>query len=860
MSDRRKRLSGAEYKKKAKIKKEEQEQIIRKTIKMDSFLTSGSKSSVVRPGTSTTCTDTIQSKKNETDLNSVAQQQLSPVEQSAFEKTDDYDFDNEAVEESSISITIEDPSPNPTSSTSNDQVLTTVNLNKDPALWEINDTLREIIARSGFDQNKSCDLSKSEKIYADQRRFLPVSIFQRKMKNNEVKDRNWLVYSESKRSVYCGPCLAFGPLEYKTQFENDGFNDWKNAEHRVAQHENSARHKSSILSLKARSAIDGRLDNLLQVQIDEEITYWRNVLKRVVAVVKRLCSRGLAFRGKNEKFGDPHNGNYCMILELLAEFDPFLASHIERFGNQGSGSTNYLSKTICDEFILLMGHKVLKQISDEIRRAKYFSLIIDSTPDIAHVDQLTLVIRYVLESGEPCERFLKFLPSVGHKADEMFSVIISELETLGINIEDCRGQSYDNAANMSGMYNGLQAKIRNQAPFALYVPCSAHSLNLVATAAAESCTEACRFFMMLQEIYVFFVNSTQRWLKLMSEIGKGKTLKRVNLTRWSTREDACKSLRDSWHEVLQTLKSIKDDCTEKPVTRQEAAGILLNLEKLETAVMVVVWNVFLERINKVSVQIQASTVDLITVSDLYESLRKFFVAERENFKYFEEKAMEISVSKQYTTENGKRQPTRKKRFDETSEEVITMTASETFRVNTFLVLIDRLVSELEKRQKAYHEFNEKFSFLTKMSELLPSTLTEKAISLEKMYPNDLETDLVQECVHFQCHLSSQRILIKPDSGSLRSLSLFLRKQNLEHIYPNLDIALRMALCTPVTNCSGERSFSCLKRVKNYLRSTLSQEKLNALSLLCIESELMNKISYDDIINDFANLKSRKKIM
>lgn len=230
--------------KKAKMKKEEQEQVIRKTIKMDSFLTSGSKSSVVRPGTSTTCTDTTPSKKNETDSNSVAQQQLSPVEQSASKKTDIYDFDNEAVEESSImSMTIEDPSPNPTSSTSNEQVLTTVNLNKDPALWEINDTLREIIARSGFDQNKSCDLSKSVKIYGDRRRFLPVSIFQRKMKNNEVRDRNWFVYSESKRSVYCGSCLAFGPLVNKTQFENEGFNDWKNAEHRVVMNENSARHK-----------------------------------------------------------------------------------------------------------------------------------------------------------------------------------------------------------------------------------------------------------------------------------------------------------------------------------------------------------------------------------------------------------------------------------------------------------------------------------------------------------------------------------------------------------------------------------------------------------------------------------------
>lgn len=66
----------------------------------------------------------------------------------------------------------------------------------------------------------------------------------------------------------------------------------------------------------------------------------------------------------------------------------------------------------------------------------------------------------------------------------------------------------------------------------------------------------------------------------------------------------------------------------------------------------------------------------------------------------------------------------------------------------------------------------------------------------------------------------------------------------------------MALCTPVTNCSGETSFSFLQRVKNYLRSSLSQENLNALTILCIESQLMNKILFDDIIDDFADLNFR----
>lgn len=74
---------------------------------------------------------------------------------------------------------------------------------------------------------------------------------------------------------------------------------------------------------------------------------------------------------------------------------------------------------------------------------------------------------------------------------------------------------------MSGIYNGLQAKIHEQAQFAMFVPCAAHSLNLVGTSAAESCTEACPFFLLL-EVYTFFIQSTERWKKLTNEIGRGK--------------------------------------------------------------------------------------------------------------------------------------------------------------------------------------------------------------------------------------------------------------------------------------------------------------------------------------------------
>ena len=60
----------------------------------------------------------------------------------------------------------------------------------------------------------------------------------------------------------------------------------------------------------------------------------------------------------------------------------------------------------------------------------------------------------------------------------------------------------------------------------------------------------------------------------------------------------------------------------------------------------------------------------------------------------------------------------------------------------------------------------------------------------------------------------------------------------------------------VTNCSAERSFSCLKRVENYLRSTMSETRLNSLAILCIESDLLECLDCEDLINQFGEKTSQ----
>ena len=85
----------------------------------------------------------------------------------------------------------------------------------------------------------------------------------------------------------------------------------------------------------------------------------------------------------------------------------------------------------------------------------------------------------------------------------------------------------------------------------------------------------------------------------------------------------------------------------------------------------------------------------------------------------------------------------------------------------------------------------------------------------------------------------------------------LVNNNIQDTFPNMYICLRIYLLLLVANCSWERSFSALKRVKNYLRSTLSDQKLNHLALMHIESSVLRNLKLNDILDNFVNRLSRK---
>lgn len=190
------------------------------------------------------------------------------------------------------------------------------------------------------------------KSFADQqKRHFSLSHLNRTLANGSVVKRDWVVFSPKLGAVFCFACKLFGKENRQSEsFITHGFKDWKNCGRAFKLHENSQNHIQACVFYKTRQKGINTIDAASLRQHEVDLKYWREVLKKVASTIKFLASRGLAFRGSDEKFGSLHNGNYLGILELLAEHDPFLANHIRLHGNKGKGinmSVTYIIQMHC---------------------------------------------------------------------------------------------------------------------------------------------------------------------------------------------------------------------------------------------------------------------------------------------------------------------------------------------------------------------------------------------------------------------------------------------------------------------------------------------------------------------------------
>lgn len=105
--------------------------------------------------------------------------------------------------------------------------------------------------------------------------------------------------------------------------------------------------------------------------------------------------------------------------------------------------------------------------------ASLFFVLLNETPDVSHIEQVSFVVRYV-HNITVKERFVQLCDKLSTMGEALENVVMELLDENNLNIQDICEQGYDGAGNMSEYYNGLQSRIQRQNKKALYVQAAMH--------------------------------------------------------------------------------------------------------------------------------------------------------------------------------------------------------------------------------------------------------------------------------------------------------------------------------------------------------------------------------------------------
>ena len=112
-----------------------------------------------------------------------------------------------------------------------------------------------------------------------------------------------------------------------------------------------------------------------------------------------------------------------------------------------------------------------------MKEAKYYSILSDEVVDISNKEQVSIVLRFVDDSCNIREEFLDFVVVERITGEVLAHKIKETLVKYGLDFQDCRGQGYDGASNMSAV-GGVQGRLSAENRKATYVHCNCHVLNL----------------------------------------------------------------------------------------------------------------------------------------------------------------------------------------------------------------------------------------------------------------------------------------------------------------------------------------------------------------------------------------------
>ncbi|KAJ1700789.1 hypothetical protein LUZ63_000568 [Rhynchospora breviuscula] len=693
----------------------------------------------------------------------------------------------------------------------------------------------------------------------------------------------WLEFSPTTERGYCFPCFLFSTKPRgkcgSDTFTVKGFQNWKKVNDgkecaflKHMGHDTNSAHNFAVRHYDNLKNTLGHIENVIAKRNEKEVVDARLRLKTSIDAVRWLTFQACSLRGHDESPESINQGNFLQMVKILASYNKGVKEVVLE---NAPRNAKYTSATVQKEILNTFSRKVQKAIREEIGDSK-FCILVDESRDISKKEQMAIVVRFVDKDGFIRERFLDLVHVKDTAALTLKNSICTVLLDNNLSVQDIRGQGYDGASNMRGEWNGLQALILRECPYAYYVHCMAHRLQLALVAASREVADVHNF---IQEA-IFAINVVSSSSKRNDELldaqaeeiareidlgeldtGRGAnqlgTLQRPVDTRWSSHYKSIRSLARMFGATISVLQSLAKDRSLSYHARGDASGSIKKLCSFDFVFVMHLMKAIMQITHVLCRALQEKALDILNALHLISMTKELLQKLRDDGweplleevnSFCHKHRIELpDMSRRYVDFINSRN-----KHDNT-------TIEHHYRFDIFTTAIDQQLQELNDR------FSEQsMDLLTFAAVLDPRDC--KSFSIEKIctlvgrfYPADF-TD--QEKAQLECQLPYYQLDVcnHPDlqkSSSLADLIHQLVVTNKFTFYPMVDRLLRLIVTLPVSTATTERAFSAMNLIKTGLRSRMGDDYLRDYMIVYIEKEIAMKFTSDEII-DLYDLLGRRR--
>jgi len=326
-----------------------------------------------------------------------------------------------------------------------------------------------------------------------------------------------------------------------------------------------------------------------------------------------------------KKTNSSNKGNFIELLESFGD-DKMIKKLQSRYGH-------YTSHDYQNDFIHIIASSIKKNILSSINDVGAYAVLVDETKDASKKEQLSFLIRFVDKNLNIQEKTLGCYHMKRCDAQSLSDAILKIIDENKLDRKRCIAQCYDGASVMSGAFSGVQTRIANVIPQAIYVHCHAHRLNLCLVNSIQGVKAVVDFFDTVQGLYTFLMNGHTRYEQFI-QIQKDKKIQVMHLerlvdTRWAYWYSSLQKVKKRYSEIKEvlTIITLEGDQTAR------ASGLLEEISSFKFILILNIMKKFLKSINCLSNELQSTSIIYSKAMDLVKSTKDDLHALRNDEMY-----------------------------------------------------------------------------------------------------------------------------------------------------------------------------------------------------------------------------------